>query len=352
MDDDAILDPEAVLRTVELLAFARDPLLCLSGTMLREREPALQFEAGARYLPRSTYPIRPQGTDVDLADRFQVLRADAERPFDYAAWWFFAFPLALTTANPLPAFIRGDDICFGVMHARGHLTTWNGIGVWHADFEPRNNPSSWFYDTRNLALISLLADPGFRWWHCTKRFVDIGLRSVLGFKYASAEKIIEGMHQFLEGPEHWMTIDHEATNTRARQFDGERAVPLDRALLEVEELPVPSPPRKLAMAGLSVLLLGGHLLPASLRRRPLGAVPLQARALGATINRDELLYRYEPTGEGFVAARDPRRFWPLLAGILRTGARIPFRYRKLARAYRAAYPEMTGDAYWRRQFDA
>jgi hypothetical protein len=39
-----------------------------------------------------------------------------------------------------------------------------------------------------------------------------------------------------------------------------------------------------------------------------------------------------------------------LGDMLATAARIPVTFGRVRRAYRAAYPEMVSDAYWKQQF--
>ena len=56
MDDDITLEPEAIVRTMSLFAYAKDARLCVHGAMLSEERPWLQFEAGSQYSWRSIYP--------------------------------------------------------------------------------------------------------------------------------------------------------------------------------------------------------------------------------------------------------------------------------------------------------
>jgi hypothetical protein len=67
--------------------------------------------------------------------------------------------------------------------------------------------------------------------------------------------------------------------------------------------------------------------------------------------REQVVYRYDPTGEGYVARRDRKRFFGLLGEMVRTAARVPGRFDQLKAQYRAAYPTLTSDEYWRRQFE-
>ena len=162
---------------------------------------------------RRSTPTARSARASTLEDWHDLLVADREdEPIDYGAWWYFAFPIDITTDNPLPTFVRGDDVCWGLMHTHGHTVVLNGIGLWHDSFERKNGPLAWFYETRNFALASVLTEPGYRWWHLLLRYLNLCGRSLVSLKYASARNITFGMQEFLRGPEHWLALDQEALN--------------------------------------------------------------------------------------------------------------------------------------------
>ncbi len=350
MDDDVSFDPEIVFRTADLLAFADDPALCVAGAMLATEHPTELFEAGSRYHGTAMSPNRAIGQGLDLTDPRDLVVAERETPrIDYGAWWFFAFPVGLTLDNPPPMFVRGDDVLWGLQHTRGHVVTCNGIGLWHEGFERKNGPHAWFYETRNFALVGLLAVPEYRARHLLGRYLNLCIRSVFSLKYASAGNITFGMQELLRGPEHWMTLDQAALNARVGAFDGERVEVLDPALRTVPDVPPPRGVRRVLAAATSVLTLGGHLVPPVLDRRGLGAVPVQQRVLGASPGRGAIVFRDHSRTYGFVARRDRRRCFRLLVDMARTAARIPWVFDRVRDDYRAAFPEMVSDRYWRAQ---
>ena len=69
-----------------------------------------------------------------------------------------------------------------------------------------------------------------------------------------------------------------------------------------------------------MLTLGGNLLPGFVRRRPPTVIYIQHRSVMAGVLRDELLYRFGPTAEGFTARRDRRRAFSLLRRTWKVGA--------------------------------
>jgi glycosyltransferase involved in cell wall biosynthesis len=351
MDDDVSFEPEIVFRTVRLLDFATDPSLCVAGAMFDRDRPSELFEAGARFDATSLNPNVANGQGLDMEECRDLLVAEGEQePIDYGAWWFFAFPIDVTTDNPLPTFVRGDDVCWGLLHTRGHTVVLNGVGLWHDSFERKNGPLAWFYETRNFALASVLTEPRYRWWHLLARYVNLCGRSLVSLKYASAANITFGMQEFLRGPEHWLALDQQALNERVNAFSDERVIELTPELAAVDDLPVRDGLARYAAALASVASLGGHLVPGSLDREPMRAVPIQRRVLGASPGQRAILYRDDARAYGFVARRDRRRFFGLFTDMLATAARIPARFGRLQREYNAAYPEMVSDAYWKQQF--
>jgi GT2 family glycosyltransferase len=352
MDDDITLEPEALVRTMALFANARDPKLCVHGAMLSEERPWLQFEAGSEYSFRSIYPLQALGREDDLRLRSLAIVDAPEIPFDYTAWWFTAFPITITNDNPLPVFVRGDDVGFGLMHTGKHSVTLNGIIVWHADFGLKNNPSSLYYESRNLALVDTLVFDKHHWWNLAYRFASFGFRNLFSMRYASTEYMLKGLNAFLSGPTEWMKIDHAALHDELRVCAEERPMPLSGPLLDY----VPRQPRHKALRAFgfifAIVLVGGYIIPRPLRLRKHGIGPIDARAVGVATLRNSILYRHDRIADGYVVERDIKRFFTLLGQVAASIVRIATSYNRLKREYRATYPQMVSDAAWEARFSA
>lgn len=350
MDDDIDLEPEALVRTMALFRYAHDPKLCVHGAMLSEERPWLQFEAGSEYSFRSIYPLQALGREDDLRERRFAVADQPEIPFDYTAWWFTAFPIDITQDNPLPVFVRGDDVAFGLMHTGKHSVTLNGVIVWHADFGLKNNPSSLYYEARNLALIDTLVFDQHRWWNLAYRFGSFGFRNLFSMRYASTEYMLKGLYAFLAGPGEWAKIDHSVLHDELRTCAEEKPGPLSPALAAV----APRRPRHKVLRAFgflfALLLMGGAFVPQVLRRRGPGVAPIDARAVGVATLRNEILYRHDRIDDGYVVTRDNARFFRLLGEVLVAVKDIAINYRRLKREYRAAYKSMVSTEAWERRF--
>ena len=112
MDDDAIVEPESILRAAAFLSLARSDV-AIGGHMLDPSRPRELVEAGSRYRPEHLRIDEPIRRRMDRAhDLTTFLEPQARH---YNGWWFFAFPLSVLdrVGLPLPLFLRGDDLEFG-----------------------------------------------------------------------------------------------------------------------------------------------------------------------------------------------------------------------------------------------
>jgi len=351
MDDDINLESESLVRTVALFAYAQNQSLCVHGAMISEERQWMQFEAGSKYLWRSLYPLRALGQEDDLRERRLAVRDAKEKRFAYSAWWYTAFPIDITKDNPLPVFVRGDDVAFGLMHTGRHTVTLNGVAVWHADFHLKNNPSSLFYEMRNFATIDTLVFDRHRWWHLAQRFLALSFRNLFGFRYSSAEYMIRGMRAYLAGPQALAAVDHTALHDELRQVTEEKPAPLspEHAAVPLSK-PLPKPIRLIGFV-LSLPLLGGFFLPRALRTTTLRTAPIDSRAVGLALRHEQILYRHDRLPEGFVCVRNRARFMALWRDVFSVVWELARNYGRLKREYHDAYPSLVSDAAWQQRFD-
>jgi galactofuranosylgalactofuranosylrhamnosyl-N-acetylglucosaminyl-diphospho-decaprenol beta-1,5/1,6-galactofuranosyltransferase len=347
MDDDISLEPESIVRTISLLSYSDSPDLCIHGAMISEEQPWMQFEAGSAYEFRSVYPLRAHGRDIDLRHRSEVVHDHLEVDLDYSAWWFTVFPMHIGVDNPLPVFVRGDDVAFGLMHTGRHTVTLNGIAVWHADFALKNNPSSLYYEIRNFALIDTLVFDDHTRWHLAWRYLGFGFRNAYSHRYASAEYMIWGMKDFLAGPVEWMKIDHSAKHDEIRQVNEEKAGPLSAELKSLGFTPPKSKVIRLGGFLLSPMLGGGRWIPKALRSSHVGVAQIDVRAVGLAIRHDKILYRHPRFEEGYLCERDAKRFRTVQREVFTTTWQLVRNYKKLKKAYREMYPDLVSTESWK-----
>lgn len=218
MDDDIIAVPSLLARMAVILSYG-DERHCIGGAMLDLYDPRRVFTCGDRLNPDrpAIIHVAPAGDCTGDDD----VTKDAGRDFvarhhqvDFNGWWCFAFPVeaARQCGLPLPLFIRGDDVEYGVRLSRAGFPTivWPGVAVWHMPFAPKAQPWQAFYDRRNM--LFLCEAHGLFSRRRLARSAWGSFRNALQIHdYARAEAIIRGVDAFNQGPSHlesWSGDDH------------------------------------------------------------------------------------------------------------------------------------------------
>ena len=153
MDDDIIINPDSIYRTFVILSLLKDEYkdAFVGGAMLRLDTQNIQTENGARW--NKGYLISHK-SGLDLSEVEACLYNEFEEKTEYNAWWYCAFPADIVTEKnlPLPIFIRGDDVEYGLRNLK-NLILMNGICVWHEPFENKYSSSMYYYIFRNSGII-------------------------------------------------------------------------------------------------------------------------------------------------------------------------------------------------------
>lgn len=214
MDDDVKVSPESFKRTFNLLSLTNEKYAnaFLNGAMLKLQNPNIQFEDVSYTCPSGGYDkYKPEldVSDVDGLVRNETI--DVEGPNSYGAWWYSCIPMAAVKEHglPFPFFVRGDDVEYGV-RCKGTYMAMGGICVWHSQFLGRFRASVDGYQyVRNLLVVLSLHDCGskkgfmLRYW----RILHIYLRMI---NYEAAELWLDGLEDYLKGPEFLATVDGSA----------------------------------------------------------------------------------------------------------------------------------------------
>lgn len=159
MDDDVVIEPSAVLRTWVFLGGLREEYRdrFLSGAMLIQSRPCVQYENSAYW---NRIRLRSKGRDMDMrnAENLVLNECESRKPNQYGAWWYCCIPTQRVTeiGYPLPVFIKGDDIEFGLRNDRP-VITMNGIAVWHQDFADKISLVQNYYLDRNMPMMNSFA---------------------------------------------------------------------------------------------------------------------------------------------------------------------------------------------------
>ena len=201
LDDDIQIEPDSLLRMAAFFAFCRRDIV-VGGHMLDMVQPTLLYEAGAVVSDRHwEFRAQHHGLAMDDPTAFEALCQP--RAVHYNGWWCCGFPLAIIEEHgmPLPCFIRGDDVEFGLrLHARGIPTVaMPGVAVWHEPFYLKLGAWQPYYETRNLLIAASLHLAPNR-LGATRRIARLFVMYLLTFRYYTAALVLAGTEDFLAGP--------------------------------------------------------------------------------------------------------------------------------------------------------
>ena len=164
MDDDIILETSTLERSYSLLCGLKneyyDSFLC--GAMLSMEEPTKQYENTAYWKRIRLYGLG-KGFDMSQTATCAVNENLHKHMNQYGAWWYCCIPVHRIEqiGYPLPLFIKGDDMEYGIRNVKPVLTM-NGIAVWHQSFIAKMNDVVNYYSDRNMLIINNFAE-GCNW---------------------------------------------------------------------------------------------------------------------------------------------------------------------------------------------
>lgn len=214
MDDDASFEIETMVKTVQLLRFAKqfERPLCIGGQMLVEDDPMIQFEAGAYFKNARVVSMRH---GLNLSDPNTLLENEIEQDVQYNGWWYCCIPLeAVKQAGlPLPFFIKADDLEYG-LRIKPYFLLMNGIGVWHIVFSHKYSPHLEYYIKRNELVVSALHDSGAGIWPSLWKLIRASGKTALIGNPKTIDFILWAYRDFLEGPDFFLRTDGEQLNAK------------------------------------------------------------------------------------------------------------------------------------------
>jgi galactofuranosylgalactofuranosylrhamnosyl-N-acetylglucosaminyl-diphospho-decaprenol beta-1,5/1,6-galactofuranosyltransferase len=348
MDDDVAAEPEALRRAAAFFAIAR-PRHALGGHMLDMLRPTRLYEAGARVDERKLYPMSLR-FDMPLGDPRSLDALSRPEPMHYNGWWFFGLPLALLeeAGLPLPCFIRGDDVEYGLrLHEMGApIVALPGAAIWHEPFYLKLNGWQLYYETRNMLVAAAVHFPRHR-LRLAVLLLKRLLIYLLTYRYYGAALVLRAVEDYLRGPAVYEAPPQALHDSLARcraefppeEFARER-VPRDRGLLRDPRTP-PGFALRLAWSVLRNWALppGRATTPVRVGYRDL--VWFRVALLDRVVVETHLEDRFP------VFRRSPAAFRRQLA----QGARLLLRVARdgdaAALGWRRAHPRLTGAAFWR-----
>lgn len=209
MDDDILLDVGALERTYRILSIVKDEYIgtFIGGAMLRNDNKDVQEEAGASWNAGKLISYKK---GLQLLDTEPCLYNESEERYEFNAWWYCCFPMTVVNDKnlPLPIFIRGDDLEYGLRNMK-NLILMNGICVWHEPFENKYSSFLNYYITRNMFIDNAFHFPDYGAGDAVKDFSLLALREILLYRYKNARLLMRGVEDFLKGVDFFLETDGE-----------------------------------------------------------------------------------------------------------------------------------------------
>ncbi|WEV41848.1 glycosyltransferase [Bifidobacterium sp. ESL0682] len=168
LDDDAIMEPESLLRSIQFEDYAKHPVL-VGGGMFHLDDRTMLHVQGERFDRGSLKPCPPAGASYNHDFAVSPLRDSPELharfDCDYSGWWMCLIPNSVIReiGLSLPLFIKYDDVEYG-LRAREHgypTVGLPGVAVWHQGWHDKDISRTWeeYYAQRNRWICALLHFP-------------------------------------------------------------------------------------------------------------------------------------------------------------------------------------------------
>ena len=345
-DDDITFESEVFRRTAALLSYATDPdNVVVGASMLVLDKPYLQYEFGSHWNGRFVVP-RNGGEDERI--KLSLLRnADPDRPAEYTAWWFNCFSVSLPEriGLPFPFFIKIDDVEYCYRAAGVRFVLMNGVGVLHEAFGNKYSAVLEYYAKRNELIFNALYPEKGGLLSSMLILCRAVAKALVFQRYFVLDLVYKAFDDFLAGPEAFARVDQEKLHAELRSL-GEKYLTREELTAQGYDCDRPAPlPQTNACKLRKVLTLNGYLLPAKCEDYRLADITKEKIYFYYRARR---VLQYNPlTEKGFVTTQ--KRGYLFRAGFRLVGYffKMLFKYRKVARAYRAALPEIVSREAWR-----
>ena len=360
MDDDIIIEPMSIIKTFNFLRIIKDEYkdIFIGGAMLRLDNQYTQTESGAIW---NAGELKPLKHNLDLREIASVLENEDEEYVEYNAWWYCCFPLDIASLDnlPLPIFIRGDDLEYGLRNMK-NLVLLNGICVWHEPFENKYSSFLEYYITRNLLIdnaihFSTKDKYGFKRnfgkKDCIKHIYGRVVRQLFYYRYKNINLIFKAVNDFLKGMDFW-----------EQKQDGEK---FHQSIMEtgykaqlIQDLKVPfnhdlyklslKKKEDILKKVLRFLTINGMMLPTNKKYN----VVSMAQCTPKNFYRVKEVLNYDvTTKKGFITKRSHFENIKVISKLILITFKILFKYNSAKNSYKTRYKEIANIEFWNEYLD-
>lgn len=361
LDDDAISEPEAIVRAVRFADAGRAPRI-VGGGMLHIDDRAVLYAQSEQWDHRIGWVrLNREGAydhDFARAGFRQTAFFHARQHSDFNGWWMCLIPLSLLrdAGLALPVFLKGDDIEFA-LRAREHgvsTVSVPGIALWHLGWGGKAPTRTWeaYFLHRNRLITELLHSPYRRPTGLVLHALLGDLKPLLTLQYSAVRLRAQAVADVLAGPDElpgWLATRAGAIRALWQEYPD--AVPVDAAVLP--SAAAAAPRGRLHAATVLSRTVWRHLLVSA---KTAGAPPVHvpADSLGwwtfATV--DSALVDTADGAARVRYRRSRRETRRALWRSIRLYARLWATWPRLARRFRRRAPGLASTTEWNEVFGA
>ena len=208
LDDDAVMEPESLLRALQFADYCRRPTI-VGGGMFHLDDPTVLYTQGERLNLNRMWMESSLGLPYNHDFARRPLRDTPERhqriDSDFNGWWTCLIPVAVIrdVGLSLPVFIKFDDTEY-CLRAKEHgypTVCLPGLAVWHQAWHAKDPGRTWeeYFFQRNRWICALLHSPRPR-----RRFaIEMLYSDVLAgmrLTYSSMRLHHMGLEDIMRGP--------------------------------------------------------------------------------------------------------------------------------------------------------
>lgn len=373
LDDDAISEPEAILRAVRFADFAVTPTI-VGGGMLHLDERAVLYTQGEVWDVRKSWMVASGDSEYDHDFAEDTLRETPELHrrlnADFNGWWMCLIPAEIlrSIGLSLPVFLKFDDIEYSLRAARHGFPTVSlpGVAVWHLAWHDKDPTRTWeeYFIHRNRIITGLLHSDVPRGGYLPLHSFLGDLKLLFMLQYSTVRLRHQAIADVFAGPSSlpdWLGTRQAAIREMRTDYVDARVV---------EDLSTLPPVRRSTRA-----FLGAVRRPTN----PVAALALAVRvsfrqllvreSAGSKLNPERVIpapditwWRFADIDSALVTApdgigvawyqRDRRQMRRSLFRGALLSLRLSARWNELARRYRSEIPDLVSTESWKRIIDS
>jgi GT2 family glycosyltransferase len=344
MDDDIVIEPEALVKTYNLLSLLKEEYVegFIGGAMLRIDKQTIQVESGATWNGGWLNSLKQ---NLDLKGIEACLYNEMEEYAEYNAWWYCCFPMKIVQPDnlPLPIFIRGDDLEYGLRNMK-NLILMNGICVWHEPFENKYSSFLEYYIMRNQLIDNSFHCQWYGAKQLCKAIIGECFRETSYYRYKNVDLYLQGIKDFLKGPQWLMQQDGEELHKKvmAAGYRGQELNTLDMGFSYSEynksRLYVDNKSAKFKR----MLTLNGILKKA----KGTAIVPMSGARPALAYGKKKVMYYDVTSKKAFVCEKSTGKSLACIFKALGLCMIVPFKIKKAQEAYRTEGMKLRTLAFW------